>query len=224
VNASENVPPRTSVDADTADASEALSRSTSGYFDTMGMSNGPSVRVSMEGEADRPARLSFDEDPYSSGPYLKVDDSRRGSVAFSEPYMSTPAVTPEGHSPRVTSSAEETAPTRLARTAAKFTKKEKRSESRPSSQAGEGRISVTMSRLGGLMRTSKEPLRADVGEEAIETIDMAEEGDGKEKDRGRHHHHVHHRKDRGKSKSGLEKEKGKDREKDTEAERECVMM
>lgn len=31
--------------------------------------------------------------------------------------------------------------------------------SRPASQAGEGRISITMSRLGGLMRPSREPLR-----------------------------------------------------------------
>jgi hypothetical protein len=205
------------------DPSEAISRSTSGYFDTLGPSTGPSVRLSMEGEEGRPVRLSFDEDPYSSSSLLKPGDSRRGSVTFSEPYMGTPAVTPDGNSPRITP-ADETAGTRLSRAAARFTKKEKDkdSKSRPTSQAGEGRISLTMSRLGGLMRTSKEPLREDAAEDEDGVVIVGEggaedvNGNGKEKE---HRHHHHHRlKDRGKSKSRGEKGG------DADAERECVVM
>lgn len=213
---------------DVVEPSEAISRSTSGYFDTLGpSSNGPSVRLSMEGEDGQPARLSFDEDPYSSTSLLKPGDSRRGSVTFSETYIVTPAVTPDGHSPRITP-ADEAAGTRLSRAAARFTKKEKEkdSKSRPTSQAGEGRISLTMSRLGGLMRTSKEPLREDTAEDeegmvivgggGVEEVN----GNGKEKESRHHHHHHHNRKDRGKSKSRGEK----GGEKEAEAERECVVM
>ncbi len=118
----------------------------------------------------------------------------------------------------------------MSRAAARFTKKDKDkdrdkdSKSRPTSQAGEGRISLTMSRLGGLMRTSKEPLREDaaevdgmvvVGEGGPEEVN----GNGKEKEHRHHHHHHHnHRKDRGKSKSRGEKGG------DVEAERECIVM
>lgn len=223
---------------DVMDPSEAISRSTSGYFDTLGSvasvapgpSDGPSVRLSMEGEDGQPARLSFDEDPYSSTSLLKPGSSRRGSVTFSEPYLGTPAVTPDGHSPHITP-ADEAAGTRLSRAAARFTKKEsnKDSKSRPTSQAGEGRISLTMSRLGGLMRSSKEPLREDTAEDEDGMVIVggggAEEvngnGNGKEKEHRHHHHHHHHqRKDRGKSKSRGEK----GGEKEAEAERECVLM
>ncbi|OIW29547.1 cysteine proteinase, partial [Coniochaeta ligniaria NRRL 30616] len=222
VTSSENVPQTPSFDP--VDPSEAISRSTSGYFDTLG-SNGPSFRLSMEGEEGRPVRLSFDEDPYSSTSLLKPGNSRRGSVTFSEPYTGTPAVTPDSHSPAITP-ADEAAGTRLSRAAARFTKKEKErdSKSRPTSQAGEGRISLTMSRLGGLMRTSKEPLREDTAEDEDGVVIVggggAEEanGNGKEKEH-RHHHHHHHRKDRGKSKSRGEK----GGEKEAEAERECVV-
>lgn len=220
---------------------EGLSRSTSGYFDTIGTaaaSAGPSVRLSLEGE--RPVRLSFDEDPYSSaGSYLKVGGSRRGSVAFSEPSMNTPAVTPDGHSPRV-APADEAVPnpnTRLSRAAARFTKNGGGPKSRPTSQVGEGRISLTMSRLGGLMgRTSKEPLREAEGEveEGIVIVDAGVDEssvNGKEKEHQHHlHHGHHHRKDRGKSKNRGEKDKGKGKgkeketDKDAEAERECVVM
>jgi len=212
-----------------ADLSEAISRSTSGYFDPMVPSYGPSLRLSMDGEDGEPVRLSFDVDPYSSTSLLKPGESRRGSITFSEPYMGTPAVTPDDHSPRITP-ADETAGTRLSRAAARFTKKDKDkdrdkdSKSRPTSQAGEGRISLTMSRLGGLMRTSKEPLREDaaevdgmvvVGEGGPEEVN----GNGKEKEHRHHHHHHHnHRKDRGKSKSRGEKGG------DAEAERECIVM
>jgi hypothetical protein len=205
------------------DASDPISRSTSGYFDPMMSSAGASVRPSMEGEDARPARFSFDEDPYSSSSLLKPGDSRRGSVTFSEPYMATPAVTPDGHSPRIVP-ADETAGTRLSRAAARFTKKEKDrdSKSRPTSQAGEGRISLTITRLGGLMRTSKEPLREEEAEDEDGVVVVAQGGaedvNGKEKEHRHHHHHHTHRKDRSKSK--LRGEKGGD----AEAERECVVM
>lgn len=205
------------------DLSDAISRSTSGYFDTTGPSNGPSLRVSMEGEV-RPARLSFDEDPYSSTYLLKPGESRRGSLTFSEPFIGTPSVTPDGHSPRLTP-ADDTGVTRLSRAAARFTKKEKDrdSKSRPTSQGGEGRISLTMSRLGGLMRTSREPLRGDTADDEDGVVVVGMGGDeevngGKEKDHRHHHHHHHRLKDRGKSKSRGEKGG------DADAERECVVM
>lgn len=206
--------------------SDAISRSTSGYFDTTGPSNGPSLRVSMEGEV-RPVRASSDEDPYSSTSLLKPDDSRRGSLTFSEPYMGTPAATPDGLSPRLMP-ADEAGGTRLSRAAARFTKKEKdrESKSRPTSQGGEGRISLTMSRLSGLMRNSRDPLRADTAEDEDGIVivglggDEKVDGSGKEKEHRHHHHHHHHHRlnDRGKSKTHGEKGG------EAEAERECVVM
>ncbi|KAB5563014.1 ubiquitin carboxyl-terminal hydrolase [Coniochaeta sp. 2T2.1] len=222
---SENVPQSPSMDAVDV-ASDGLSRSTSGYFDTFGPSNGPSVRLSMEDEEGRPVRLSFDDDPYSSTSLLKPGDSRRGSVTFSEPYMGTPAVTPDSHSPHITP-ADEAPTSRMSRAAARFTKKEKDkdSKSRPTSQAGEGRISLTMSRLGGLMRPSKEPLREDAAEDdeglvivgEVVAEDVSGGANGKEKEHRHHHHHHRHRRDR-KSKGA-----GEQQEKDGE-ERECVVM
>jgi hypothetical protein len=218
----ETVPQTPMLESDATDALDAISRSTSGYFDTLPLSNGPSLRLSSD-MGDRPVRLSFDDDPYSSGSFLNVNNSRRHSVTFSESALATPAVTPD---PSASVTPADDAPsTRLSRAAARFTKKDKESKSRPTSQGGEGRISITISRLGTLMRSSKEPLRdatepeediVIVGEEAA-----TEETNGKIKENGKEHHYHLHRKERSKAK----KEKGKSRDgSDLEAERECLIM
>jgi len=212
---------------------EAISRSTSGYFDssTILVHSGPNIRFSSE--LDRPLRLSFDEDPYFV--QAKADGSRRASTATSEPSAATLAITPDAPSPATTPQDESTA-ARLSRAAAKFTKTG--SKSRPNSQAGEGRISLTISRLG-FSRPSKEPLNGAVaGTEALEEVVIEEEetsGDsqGKEKEKDSHHHHLHHahhKKERTKSK-GQHKEDKKDKEKQSKEakggsvpDRECAIM
>ncbi|WYZ38785.1 hypothetical protein EsH8_III_000699 [Colletotrichum jinshuiense] len=217
--------------------------SRSDYFENTSISppKAPSIRFSSE--LERPSRISFGDDE----PYLGFKDSRRGSVAFTDSTNGTPAITPEAVSPALTPS-EETTAQRLSRAAALFTGK---SKSRPTSQAGEGRISLTMTRLGGLMRPSKEPLRDPNGnvsnnalaasvsaplpdavteEEFIENAeaDQTPVADPDRKDsreikepRPSEHHHKHIHK-RGKSKSRpVEKKKHKDGE---EPERECAVM
>jgi hypothetical protein len=127
-----------------------ISRQASSYFDNLSTlpSTTPSVRFSSE--LERPTRRSLGDDDG----FLSV--SRRGSVAL-ESAGPSPSITPlEGQSPSVTP-AEETTAQRFSRAAAKF--RASGSKSRPPSQGGEGRISLTMSRLSGLVRTSREPLR-----------------------------------------------------------------
>ncbi|KAK5662761.1 hypothetical protein OQA88_6168 [Cercophora sp. LCS_1] len=207
---------------------EGISRSTSGYFDssTTLVHSGPSIRFSSE--LERPTRLSFDEDPYSVQP-KDNDVYRRASTAASEPSVATPAVTPDTPSPAITPQDDSTA-ARLSRAAAKFTKTG--SKSRPTSQAGEGRISLTISRLG-FSRPSKEPLNGAipaVGTEALDEVVIAEEEGGEgDKEKEPHHLHLHHhKKERSKSKTSKEekKEKGK-QTKETKAnvpDRECAVM
>lgn len=203
-----------------------VSRPVSDYFDNaLTNSNGPSIRFSSEQE--RPPRLSlnFDENPYQSSTLNGTGSSRRASVAFSESTAATPAITPDtGTSPAITP--EETTAQRLSRAAAKFTKSGNRT--RPNSQAGEGRISITMSRL--TFRTkSKEPLReaeklmAEDGEDTPTATERLSVDEPSKKDKEHHHHS--HRKLRGKSKSrnGLkdpEKTKGAGQVPD----RECIVM
>ncbi|GKT40694.1 uncharacterized protein ColSpa_00875 [Colletotrichum spaethianum] len=220
-----------------------MSSSKSDYFENTSISppKAPSIRFSSE--LERPSRISFGDDE----PYLGFKDSRRGSVNFTDSTQGTPSVTPDGVSPAVTPG-EETTAQRLSRAAALFTGKNK---SRPTSQAGEGRISLTMSRIGGLMRPSKEPLRdlnsnasnnalvASVSapvpdsvteEEFVENAeaDQTPVADPERKDskdlkerKSSEHHHKHGHK-RGKSKNrSAEKKKNKDGE---EPERECAVM
>ena len=202
-------------------ATEAISRSTSGYFDssTTLVHSGPSIRFSSE--LERPTRLSFDDDPYSI--QSKADDSRRGSTAISEP-AAVNSVIPGAPSPAVTPPDESTA-ARLSRAAAKFAKTG--SKSRPTSQAGEGRISLTISRLG-FSRPSKEPLNG-TGSEIVDEVAIAEEDDGSKEKEHHHHLYAHHKKERTKSKSREKedkKEKGKQpkEEKTNVPDRECAVM
>lgn len=139
----------------------------SNYFDpsTWGGSTttGPSIRFSSE--MDGTPRFSLDDESNSSfsllaNAYRKATDSasRRGSLAFTNSIVGTPIITPEGgRSPVISPSDEPSTAQRLSRAAARLTSRSSRS--RPPSQTGEGRMSLTMSRLGGLVRSSKEPLR-----------------------------------------------------------------
>ncbi|EFX02723.1 ubiquitin c-terminal hydrolase [Grosmannia clavigera kw1407] len=128
----------------------------------VGSTTGPSIRFSSD--LDAPPSISLYEGSNASSFVLTAarkseSISRRGSIVFADSISNTPAITPEGgRSPMVTPRAtpEETPAQRFSRAAARLAAK---SRSRPVSQAGEGRISLTMTRLGGLMRPSKEPLR-----------------------------------------------------------------
>lgn len=213
-----------------------LSRPASGYFDTTSLATtGPSIRFSSD--LERPPRLSLniEDDGHVASTLLSPDISRRGSIAISEPFTGTPAITPEnGPSPAVTPN-EESTTQRLSRAAAKFTKSKDRS--RPTSQAGESRISITMSRLN-LKSKSKEPLReageivVEDGEEtpiaviAPERLSLDGGEAKKEKDHHHHHHlHGHGKKGRAKSKSrGGDKELEKAKSKGEVPDRECVVM
>ncbi|CAK7219164.1 hypothetical protein SBRCBS47491_003753 [Sporothrix bragantina] len=150
-----------------APADASVSGNASSYFDTStwggSTTTGPSIRFSSE--MDRPPRFSLDDESNGSSSifasaYRKATESasRRGSLAFTSSISGTPVITPEGgRSPVISPSDEPSTAQRLSRAAARLTGKSNRS--RPPSQAGEGRMSLTITRLGGLVRSSKEPLR-----------------------------------------------------------------
>lgn len=150
--------PPTPTAAENQQADSALQQGS--YFDTrlvsgLGdprQSKPPSIRLSAE--IDRIPRKSMDETGLPSYAGSTLGDSRRQSMNLSDSTMATPAITPDGHSPAATPGEDSTA-SRLSRAASRFTKGK---QSRPTSQSGEGRISITMTRLSGLMRQSKEPL------------------------------------------------------------------
>ncbi|KDN63030.1 putative ubiquitin carboxyl-terminal hydrolase [Colletotrichum sublineola] len=220
-----------------------VTSSRSDYFENTSTSPSKAPSIRFSSELERPSRISFGDDE----PYLGFKDSRRGSVNFTDSTQGTPSITPEAVSPAATPG-EETTAQRLSRAAALFTGKNK---SRPTSQAGEGRISLTMSRIGGLMRPSKEPLRdlnsnasnnalatstsapvpgSVTEEEFVEHADAdqtpiadPERKDSKDfKERISSEQHHKHAHKRGKSKNRFaEKKKNKDGE---EPERECAVM
>lgn len=209
-----------------------LSRPASGYFDSTALSSaGPSIRFSSEFDGPLHLSLGIEEDIPPSCTLLSPDTSRRGSVAFSEP-AGTPSMTPEsGPSPAVTPGDDTTAQ-RLSRAAAKFAKTTNRS--RPTSQAGESRISITMSRLN-LKSKSKEPLR-----EAGEELEDGEETpiaivaperlstevmDAGKKDKEHHHHHLRRGRQKSKSRGSNEKDPTiKTKHKGQVPDRECNVM
>lgn len=116
----------------------------------------PSIRLSMDNE--RPGSKPLDHPQRPSVSRSMPTDSRRESVNYptssvATPIM-TPARTPETSSPIMSPSDGKTP--RLSRAASRFTLGR---QSRPTSQSGEGsRISLTISRLGGLMKQNKELL------------------------------------------------------------------
>ncbi|KAK6071659.1 ubiquitin carboxyl-terminal hydrolase [Seiridium cupressi] len=208
----------------------AISRQASSYFDNLSTLPSTNASIRFSSELERPSRRSFaDEEGF-------LGVSRRGSVAIDTSVGPSPSGTPfDGPSPIVTPS-EETTAQRLSRAAAKF--RSSGSKSRPQSQAGEGRISLTMSRLSGRLaragkEPSREPLRDDlftdpedfeiVNVNGITITEMGDESEGpKDKEKDGHHHY--HR--RGRSKARADKGKGKEKagKVGDVPDRECVVQ
>ncbi|KAF4512913.1 hypothetical protein G6O67_000242 [Ophiocordyceps sinensis] len=112
----------------------------------------PSIRLSSEGE--RLPRPFFDKNWPGWNTGSMAGDSRRPSIVCIDSEAVTPAITSDASSPVISPNDEPTT-SRLSRAASRFTLGR---QSRSASQSGEGRISFSMTRLGGLMKTSKEPL------------------------------------------------------------------
>lgn len=109
----------------------------------------PSIRLSMDD--DRPNAREFERWGRPSISGSVPADSRRESVTFTTSSVATPIMTPETNSPIISPSDNRTP--RLSRAASRFNLGR---QSRPTSQSGEGRISLTISRLGGLMKQNKD--------------------------------------------------------------------
>ncbi|KAL7948990.1 ubiquitin carboxyl-terminal hydrolase domain-containing protein [Trichoderma barbatum] len=119
----------------------------------LGHSKPPSIRLSAE--VERPSRKWLEGISMNfGGSYVESVISRRQSVALTDSAAHTPSITPDTQSPSMVPVDESTA-SRLSRAASRFNLGK---QSRPASQSGEGRISLNLSRLGGLIKTSKEPL------------------------------------------------------------------
>jgi len=216
--------PPTPLDQSVDDVAKRIS----GYFDSsttlVHSGGGPSIRFSSE--LERPFRLSIDED-HSGNARPKSHESRRDSINLAETMSTATGTAPtittsEAPSPQITPQDESTA-ARLSRAAAKFKAGSSSSKSRPNSQAGEGRKSLTMSRFGFGRPNKDGGSNASATREsivgAIEALDenavIVEEENGnnnnngnineeKDKEKPDHHHlMLHHtnKKDRAKSKS-----------------------
>ncbi|KAJ6438517.1 ubiquitin C-terminal hydrolase family protein [Purpureocillium lavendulum] len=111
----------------------------------------PSIRLSLDGEH---SQLLNAERPWVGHSATSTPGGSRRQSVFTDSAAVTPAVTPGANSPVITPSDETTA-SRLSRAASRFALGR---QSRPASQSGEGRPSFSMTRLGGLMKTSREPL------------------------------------------------------------------
>ncbi|XWW96487.1 hypothetical protein V2A60_004462 [Cordyceps javanica] len=123
----------------------------------------PSIRLSTDDE--RPTAVALDRSARPSVSGSVPTESRRDSANFAFSSMTTPAMTPiptpDASSPIIPPSDHKTP--RLSRAASRFNIGR---QSRPTSQSGEGRMSLTISRLGGLMKQNKEALpSAENGEE-----------------------------------------------------------
>ncbi|KAJ4856151.1 ubiquitin carboxyl-terminal hydrolase domain-containing protein [Trichoderma breve] len=119
----------------------------------LGQSKTPSIRLSAE--VERPSRKWLEGISMNfGGSYVESVISRRQSVALTDSAIHTPSITPDAGSPAMAPVDEPTA-SRLSRAASRFNLGK---QSRPASQSGEGRISLNLSRFGGLIKTSKEPL------------------------------------------------------------------
>lgn len=188
-----------------------VSRQASSYFENLSALPSTNASVRFSTELEPPSRRSFaDEDGF-----LSV--SRRDSEANID--------SSANHSPIPSPVTEESTAQRLSRAAAKF---KNGTKSRPQSQAGEGRISFSaMSRLGGLVRPSKEPLR-DTTNNNIDTDEDYEVLDSTGSNEKEKEVAVNGKHQRGKSKSRPDKGKGKDsngsRGKLELPDRECVVQ
>ncbi|UKZ83426.1 hypothetical protein TrVFT333_011234 [Trichoderma virens FT-333] len=119
----------------------------------LGQSKPPSIRLSAE--VERPSRKWLEGISMNfGGSYVESVISRRQSLAYTDSAAHTPSITPDAQSPAMPPVDEPTT-SRLSRAASRFNLGK---QSRPASQSGEGRISLNLSRFGGLMKTNKEPL------------------------------------------------------------------
>lgn len=184
-----------------------VSRQASSYFENLSALPSTNASIRFSTELDLPSRRSLaDEDGF-----LSV--SRRDSEANLD--------SSAGHSPIPSPMTEETTAQRLTRAAAKF--KNGSNKSRPQSQAGEGRISLTMSRLGGLVRPSKDPLRDSSHLDTDEDYEVVESAGSVEREK--EITTVNGNKQRGKSKSRADKGKGKEGKGKLDLpDRECVVQ
>ncbi|KAI1139027.1 cysteine proteinase [Hypoxylon sp. FL0543] len=187
----------------------SVSRQPSSYFDSTSIQPSVNGSVRFSSELERPPRRSFaDEDGF-----LSV--SRRGSI-YNDSSVPSPAAGSEAPSPAGTPG-EETTAQRLSRAAARFRGGNK---SRPQSQAGEGRKSLTISRFGGFMKTSREPLRDSTSTEAEDDYEFVENVN---KDPTKENEpDATPTQKRGKSKIRVDKGKSKDNKKINIPDRECI--
>ncbi|KAI2470331.1 cysteine proteinase [Annulohypoxylon bovei var. microspora] len=187
-----------------------VSRQPSSYFDNIVVqpsTNSSSIRFSSE--LERPRRSFADEDGF-----LSV--SRRGSI-YNDSTIPSPVAVSEAPSPAITPG-EETTAQRLSRAAARFRGGNK---SRPQSQAGDGRKSLTVTRFGGFMKSSKEPLRDSISTEAEDDYEFVENvNKDPVKENGSD---ATPTQKRGKSKQRVDKGKGKENKKINLPDRECIV-
>jgi hypothetical protein len=195
----------------------------------------PSIRLSSDYGTETIGRLSSEMPTSSAGGSANGSRPQSLAIGTEASVDETPGttITPESYSPAATPAltpSDETTAQRLSRAAARV---RNATRSRPQSQASEGRLSSTMKQIGGLMRTSKEPLRdvtptpgaprastsapptvppSEHSEDGGATEKTAEAGEGKTH---AHHHHLRYKKGRGKQ---AEKEKAGD------VDRECTVM
>ncbi|KAI8965728.1 cysteine proteinase [Daldinia sp. FL1419] len=188
-----------------------VSRRPSSYFDSLAPQPLINGGIRFSAELEPPPRRSFaDEDGF-----LSV--SRRGSI-YTDSNLPSPIAVSEGPSPAVTPS-EETTAQRLSRAAARFRGGNK---SRPQSQAGESRKSLSVTRFGVFMKSSKEPLRDST---SMETEDDYEFVENVEKERVKETNaDGTPTPKKGKLKAHLDKGKGKDSKKTNMPDRECIVQ
>ncbi|PFH57366.1 hypothetical protein XA68_15155 [Ophiocordyceps unilateralis] len=128
--------------------------------DAPARSKPPSIRLSLEAErrsseAEHSPRPNVEMPRTASAATSAGGDSRRHSVVCIDSEATTPAITPDATSPIMGPSDETSTASRLTRAATRFALAR---QSRPASQSSEGRLSFSVTRLGGLRKGSKEPL------------------------------------------------------------------
>lgn len=193
----------------------------------------PSIRLSIEVERHPGKASEWSTSGYQFQPVSLADDSRRGSLYATDSEVLTPAATPGSHSPVITPGDDSNAG-RLSRAASRFTRGR---PSRPSSQSGEGRISFSMNRLSGFMKSSRDqliepvPSSTSLGTPGLATS-MEVEGSGAPGEIDSLQSEGHLTPTKQKHKGGKARDKGKNKDKDkarkagidSQPDRECVVM
>ncbi|KAI3324986.1 cysteine proteinase [Xylariaceae sp. AK1471] len=196
---------------------DRVSHKTSDYFDNSSSIPSATTSVRFSIDLEPSGRRSFaDEDGF-----LSV--SRRASIAYGDLIASNLGMTSNEHSPAA-SPGEETTTQRLSRAAARF---KSSSKSRPHSQAGETRISQTMSKLG-LLKSTKEPPRDSMFEPQDDDSDIVivnGVSNGHEEKEGPSHPNSKGKEKESNQKRGKSKTRfGKGKAKDEDADRECIVQ